>query len=177
MSCGDGKRERTVECSGGRGKCHPRTKPQATTSCNLGSCPEWKVKDWSQVKLIRYMKCRKRLTVAMTIRFSSNMNKYFALQSFRKGRTNLVSLLARSETIEIRWKLFVDGRNWRDFIEHRGFTCAGGKDAGLSGPPRSLLFTYINWDFILANDNVNLCYRSTVFSVLWKWHKRTHSGM
>ena len=49
VSCGNGKRERTVECSGGRGKCNSKTKPQATTRCNLGSCPEWKAGDWSQV--------------------------------------------------------------------------------------------------------------------------------
>lgn len=50
MSCGNGKRKRTVECSGGRGKCDARSEPQATTSCNLGSCPEWQVGDWSKVK-------------------------------------------------------------------------------------------------------------------------------
>lgn len=53
VSCGNGKKERTVECSGGRGKCDSRNKPQPTTSCNAGRCPEWKVGDWSQVKFIR----------------------------------------------------------------------------------------------------------------------------
>ena len=50
VSCGNGKRERTVKCSGGRGRCDSRSEPPVTTSCNLGSCPEWKVGDWSQVK-------------------------------------------------------------------------------------------------------------------------------
>lgn len=39
-----------MECSGGKGKCDAGTEPQATTSCNLGACPEWKVGAWSQVK-------------------------------------------------------------------------------------------------------------------------------
>ena len=55
VSCGNGKRERTVECNGGRGKCDSDTKPQATTSCNLDPCPEWKVGNWSQVKFTRYL--------------------------------------------------------------------------------------------------------------------------
>ena len=52
MSCGNGKRERTVKCSGGRGRCDSRSEPQGTTSCNLGPCPEWKVGEWSQVKIV-----------------------------------------------------------------------------------------------------------------------------
>ena len=61
MSCGNGKRERTVKCSGGRGRCDSRSEPQATTSCNLGPCPEWKVGEWSQVKIDRYLKWYSRL--------------------------------------------------------------------------------------------------------------------
>lgn len=49
VSCGNGKKQREVECSGGRGLCDSRSKPQAATNCNLGSCPEWKIGDWSQV--------------------------------------------------------------------------------------------------------------------------------
>ena len=68
VSCGSGKKERTVECSGGRGKCDSRNKPQPTTSCNAGRCPEWKVGDWSQVKFIRrtYFEGRGNFNVAIS---------------------------------------------------------------------------------------------------------------
>jgi len=50
VSCGNGRRERTVECSGGQGRCDSRSEPEASTSCNLDTCPDWKVGEWSQVK-------------------------------------------------------------------------------------------------------------------------------
>ena len=55
MSCGDGVTSRSVECSGNRGKCDVQTKPTSTVSCNLGSCPVWKVGDWGQVRIPLYI--------------------------------------------------------------------------------------------------------------------------
>lgn len=48
MSCGNGVKSRSVECSGNRGKCDVQTKPTSTDSCNLGSCPVWKVGNWGR---------------------------------------------------------------------------------------------------------------------------------
>ena len=55
VSCGDGVISRSVECSGNRGKCDVQTKPTSTASCNLGSCPVWKVGDWGQVRIPLYV--------------------------------------------------------------------------------------------------------------------------
>ena len=52
VTCGNGVRTRTVECTGGKGKCNNRTQPHSTARCYLGSCPEWNVGTWSQIKAI-----------------------------------------------------------------------------------------------------------------------------
>ena len=58
VSCGTGIKERSVECSGGRGKCDVRIEPEAKTSCNLGTCPEWKFGPWSKVNTWVHMEQR-----------------------------------------------------------------------------------------------------------------------
>ena len=55
-SCGNGVRSRSVECSGNRGKCDVQTKPTSTDSCNLGSCPVWKVGNWGRVRIPLYVR-------------------------------------------------------------------------------------------------------------------------
>ena len=48
-SCGNGIRTRTVVCSGV--KCDAKSKPTSRVVCNLGSCLEWKVGEWQQVRV------------------------------------------------------------------------------------------------------------------------------
>ena len=55
MSCGNGVKSRSVDCSGNRGKCDVQTKPTSTDTCNLGSCPVWKVANWGRVRITLYV--------------------------------------------------------------------------------------------------------------------------
>lgn len=51
-SCGEGVRERLVECVGETGKssaCDTGSKPVERESCNLGQCPQWKIGEWAEV--------------------------------------------------------------------------------------------------------------------------------
>lgn len=51
MTCGDGLKTRTVQCSEGSNKCDPKTKPATSAKCNLSSCPQWRIAPWSEVWL------------------------------------------------------------------------------------------------------------------------------
>ena len=55
VSCGNGVKSRSVDCSGNRGKCDVQTKPTSTDTCNLGSCPVWKVGNWGRVRITLYV--------------------------------------------------------------------------------------------------------------------------
>lgn len=52
MTCGDGIKSRTVQCSGGPNNCDPSTKPETSTKCSLSSCPQWRVSQWSAVRYL-----------------------------------------------------------------------------------------------------------------------------
>ena len=53
VSCGEGVKERLVECRGETGEssaCDPETKPAERANCNLGQCPHWKIGEWAEVR-------------------------------------------------------------------------------------------------------------------------------
>lgn len=50
VTCGDGLKSRTVQCSNTSSRCDPKTMPTTMESCNTGPCPQWNVGSWSQVQ-------------------------------------------------------------------------------------------------------------------------------
>ena len=57
-SCGEGVRERLVECVGETGKssaCDTGSKPVERESCNLGQCPQWKIGEWAEVCTVIFL--------------------------------------------------------------------------------------------------------------------------
>ena len=73
MSCGNGVKSRSVECSGNRGKCDVQTKPTSTDSCNLGSCPVWKVGNWGRVRIPLYVHFMQKKPFELTYPLISEM--------------------------------------------------------------------------------------------------------
>ena len=70
VSCGNGVKSRSVECSGNRGKCDVKTKPTSTDSCNLGSCPVWKVGNWGRVRIPLYVHFMQKKPFELTFHLS-----------------------------------------------------------------------------------------------------------
>ena len=39
-----------MQCVGGKFRCDYRNQPDVYTMCDMGSCPVWRVGQWSEVK-------------------------------------------------------------------------------------------------------------------------------
>ena len=53
VTCGNGSKQRAVECSRSDVTCDPIIKPTSTARCDLGACPKWETGEWSLVSVFR----------------------------------------------------------------------------------------------------------------------------
>lgn len=90
VTCGNGRKQRSVTCSAGTNKCDPRTRPQSHISCNAGSCPQWRVTEWSQVSKwernlkspLNYITREKTRIVSLIVRIKINVTCFLFVRVY-----------------------------------------------------------------------------------------------
>ena len=98
MTCGQGQRQREVQCRYEDGKasneCDESNKPKSVLDCVLGECPVWREEPWGEVSANTYLQF-----LTYTLNYNWSLQVIVIGSKLEQEKLNKMSLLSLKDFV------------------------------------------------------------------------------